>query len=53
MSYCNAEYAMFKVLKGLRGVGDMCMLRVVTYSVFLINEMLENLFFFFLFFAFL
>lgn len=36
MSYCNAEYAMFKVLKDLRGVGDMCMLRVVTDSVFLI-----------------
>lgn len=49
MSYCNAEYAMFQVLKGLRGVGDACMLRVVTYSVFLINEILENLFFFFFF----
>lgn len=57
MSYCNAEYAMFQVLKGLRGVGDACMLRVVTYSVFLINEILENLFFLLLllslFFAFL
>ncbi len=36
MSYCNAEYAMFKVLKGLRGNGNICMLmRVVTdFNVF-------------------
>ena len=36
ISYCNAEYAMFKVLKGLRGNGNICMLmRVVTdFNVF-------------------